>query len=133
MIAPQPTIRQTKQGRSAQRQVTLSGQTGAIYCVAWSPDGDRIASTSGEGTVWIWDVSTGRALERIRLHSRACHRVQWDPFHDSRLASVGADKRYVCRRGLRNPGPPRYRAVICLLVFWWKVNRHVGRWCSSFW
>lgn len=75
--------------------MTLTGQTGAIYCVAWSPDGDRIASTSGEGTVWIWDVSTGRAVERIRLHSRACHRVQWDPFHPKRLASVGADKRYI--------------------------------------
>lgn len=45
--------------------------------------------------MWVWDVSTGRALERIRLHSRPCHRVQWDPFHRKRLASVGADKRYV--------------------------------------
>eukprot|EP00903_Cladosiphon_okamuranus_P008010 g7728.t1 len=76
-------------------KVTLTGQTGAIYCVAWNPDGDRIASSSGEGTVWVWDVSTGRALERIRLHSRACHRVQWDPFHNKRLASVGADKSLV--------------------------------------
>lgn len=85
--------RRSNEIRRTTTQVTLTGQTGAIYCVAWSPDGDRIASTSGEGTVWIWDVSTGRALERIRLHSRACHRVQWDPFHPKRLASVGADKR----------------------------------------
>eukprot|EP00752_Nemacystus_decipiens_P005456 g4944.t2 len=46
-------------------KVTLTGQTGAIYCVTWSSDGERIASTSGEGTVWIWDVSTGRESSRF--------------------------------------------------------------------
>lgn len=73
--------------------MTLTGQTGAIYCVAWSLDGERIASTSGEGTVWIWDVASGRAEKQLRLHSRAVHRVQWDPFDPKRLASVGADRR----------------------------------------
>lgn len=81
--------------------MTLTGQTGAIYCLAWSLDGQRIASTSAEGTVWIWDVRAGTALERIRLHSRAVHRVQWDPFNGKRLASVGADRR--CERSTVGP------------------------------
>ncbi|CAM9918602.1 unnamed protein product, partial [Hapterophycus canaliculatus] len=74
---------------------TLTGQTGAIYCVAWDLEGERIASTSGEGTVWIWDVASGRAEQQLRLHSRAIHRVEWDPFDPKRLASVGADRSLV--------------------------------------
>lgn len=78
---------------SVSRQVTLTGQTGAIYSVAWSTDGERIASTSGEGTVWIWDAESGKAEHRLRLHSRAAHRVEWDPFNGTRLASASADRR----------------------------------------
>ncbi|CAM9815043.1 unnamed protein product, partial [Ectocarpus fasciculatus] len=76
-------------------KVTLSGQTGAIYCVAWSLDGRRIASTSGKGAVWIWDVGSGKVERQIRLHASAAHRVQWDPFQPGRLASVSADKTLV--------------------------------------
>ncbi|CAM9571135.1 unnamed protein product [Sphacelaria rigidula] len=76
-------------------KVTLTGQTGAIYSVAWSLGGDRIASSSGEGTVWIWDAESGKAERRLPLHSQASYRVQWDPFHPTRLASVGADRNLV--------------------------------------
>ena len=33
---------------------TLKGHTGDIRSVAWSPDGSRIASGSGDNTVRIW-------------------------------------------------------------------------------
>lgn len=80
---------------TATPQVTLTGQTGAIYSVDWSLDGDKIASSSREGTVWIWDAESGKAEKRLSLHSRGVHRVQWDPFHRTRLASAGADKKLV--------------------------------------
>ncbi|CAM9102722.1 unnamed protein product [Ectocarpus sp. 13 AM-2016] len=73
-------------------KVTLNGPTGAIYCVAWSLDGKRIASTSGKGAVWIWNVGSRKVERQIRLHASAAHRVQWDPFQPGRLASVSADK-----------------------------------------
>lgn len=45
--------------------------------------------------MWIWDAESGKAERRLSLHSRAVHRVQWDPFHATRLASAGADRKSV--------------------------------------
>src|SRR5437764_14699660 len=35
------------------------GHTSSVFGVAWSPDGKRIASASLDGTVQVWDDSTG--------------------------------------------------------------------------
>jgi WD40 repeat protein len=38
-----------------------------LQAVAWSPEGDRIASTARDGTVRVWEAKTGRQLHLIRL------------------------------------------------------------------
>jgi len=43
------------------------GHDGAVTSVAWSPDGDRVATASVDNTVHIWDPVTGEGLSVIAL------------------------------------------------------------------
>ena len=45
---------------------TLQGHTYWVYSVAFSPDGERLASGSGDGTIKLWDVKTGKVLTTLR-------------------------------------------------------------------
>ena len=38
---------------------TLEGHGDRVLCVAWSPDGRRVATGSWDGTARIWDATTG--------------------------------------------------------------------------
>jgi WD40 repeat protein len=35
---------------------TLNEHSGYVYAVAWSPDGEMIASASDDATLWVWQV-----------------------------------------------------------------------------
>jgi len=41
-------------------RVILRGLTGDVLSVAFSPDGKTLASGSGDGTIKLWDVATGK-------------------------------------------------------------------------
>ena len=34
----------------------LRGHTGAVYDLAWSPEGDQLASLADDGTIIVWQV-----------------------------------------------------------------------------
>jgi WD40 repeat protein/serine/threonine protein kinase len=42
---------------------------GGVWCVAYSPDGQRLASASIDGTVKVWDTATGKEVFVHRGHS----------------------------------------------------------------
>ena len=46
-------------------RATLKGHTGAVVAVAFSPDSKTLASASYDGTLKLWDMTTGK--ERATL------------------------------------------------------------------
>jgi WD40 repeat protein len=69
---------------------TYHGHSGYVSAVAWSPDGKRIASASGDGTVQVWNASSGTTIYTYRGHDKDVFCLAWSP--DGRyIASGGLD------------------------------------------
>lgn len=70
---------------------TFRGHTGWVWSAAWSPDGSRIASASGDGTAQVWDALSGDHLTIYYGHNNSVYAVSWSP-DGRRIASAGYDK-----------------------------------------
>jgi WD40 repeat protein len=71
--------------------LTLTAHADAVNGVAYSPDGTRLASGSSDGSVRVWNVTTGQeVLPPLRGHEDQIYAVAYSP--DGRtLASAGDD------------------------------------------
>jgi WD40 repeat protein len=67
---------------------SLKGHSYTIYDLAFSADGERLASASHDATIRIWDVKTGESLKTLRGHSAPVHGVAWSP--DGKLVASGS-------------------------------------------
>jgi WD40 repeat protein len=80
---------------------TLQGHTDAITCVAFSPDGNTLASSSGDTTARLWDVATGKELVTLYEHPSTVYAVAFSP--DGTLLASGSGWYWVPSSPLR-PG-----------------------------
>ena len=60
----------------------------------FSPDGSKLASTSYDNTVIVWNPSTGKHLHTLQGHSSWVIAVQFSP-DGSKLASASYDKKAI--------------------------------------
>ena len=58
---------------------TLAGHAGMVRAVAYSPDGKTIASASEDGTVKLWDPTTGRERCTLVGHTGRVLAVTFSP------------------------------------------------------
>ncbi|MGO9915767.1 MAG: WD40 repeat domain-containing serine/threonine protein kinase [Isosphaeraceae bacterium] len=70
--------------------VTLHDHEGGVMCVAWSPDGTKLASGGRDKTVKIRDGTTGQQVLSLSGHDSFVWSVAWSP-DCRRLAGAGTD------------------------------------------
>ena len=68
----------------------LSGHTGPLGDIDFSPGGSRIVTASADGTARVWGATTGRMLGSLEGHRGAVYSARFSP-DGQRIVTAGAD------------------------------------------
>ena len=70
---------------------TLHGSESIVYSVDWSPRGKLVVGSTADGSIYIWDVESGRQLAKYLHHAKASYSVAWNRMHEELICSTSAD------------------------------------------
>ena len=68
---------------------TLTGHTGEVHGIAFSPDGNKIATGRDDGTILLWNAR-GTIIQTLTGHTDTVSRVVFSP-DGNKIASDGYD------------------------------------------
>ena len=81
-----------QEARAADAQImAITGHTGSVWDAAFSPDGRRIVTASGDRTARIWDAATGQQLQEFKGFSNPVATAEFSP-DGSRLVMATMQK-----------------------------------------
>jgi WD40 repeat protein len=69
---------------------TLEGHGDAVSSVAFSPNGQQVASASGDRTIKLWEAGSGACLQTLEGHRDAVRSVAFSP-NGQQIASASDD------------------------------------------
>lgn len=72
---------------------TMVGHSGFVFSVAFSPDGERIVSSSSDKTVKLWDTASGETINTLKAHTGYVWSVTFSP--DGQYIASGSDDKLV--------------------------------------
>ena len=70
---------------------SVGEHTDVVYGVAWTPDGKRLVSASGDKTLRLWNARTGAMLRLMKDHADSVYGVACSP-DGTRILSTGVDR-----------------------------------------
>jgi PKD repeat protein len=70
--------------------LSLNAFIGEVNDAVWNPNNTRIAAANEDGTISLWDVSTGQVANTLTGHATEVIALAWNP-NGSHLASGGSD------------------------------------------
>ena len=68
--------------------ITYNGHTGWVQFLAFSPDGEILASGSNDQTIRLWNVHTGQCLKTLRSHTSWVQSLAFSP--DGEILASGS-------------------------------------------
>lgn len=71
----------------------LKGHKGWVQSIAFSPDGQLLASGSSDQTIRLWDLQTGQCLKTLRGHTSWIQSIAFSP--DGQLLASGSNDQTV--------------------------------------
>jgi WD40 repeat protein len=72
-------------------QRLLNGHTNVVYALAFSPDGQQLASGSADHTARLWNVATGSCVQTMADHTESIRSLAFSP--DGRRLATASDDR----------------------------------------
>ena len=74
---------------AASSSSTYRGHTAKVYALAWTPNGQRIASVSADKTLQVWDALGSKKYFIYRSNGASLNTIAWSP--DGRFIAAGGN------------------------------------------